>query len=93
MAYTNEQHREWRGKRTKQIRQIIEQAKDKPCMDCGIKYPHYVMDFDHVRGVKKFNISAAVGQTTSLKNLVDEISKCEAVCANCHRIRTFERKK
>jgi hypothetical protein len=24
----------------------------KPCSDCGIAYPHYVMDWDHVRGIK-----------------------------------------
>src|SRR5436309_9336468 len=23
-----------------------------PCVDCGRRYPHYVMDFDHVQGTK-----------------------------------------
>jgi len=22
--------------------------KDVPCVDCGMRYPHYVMQFDHV---------------------------------------------
>jgi hypothetical protein len=29
------------------IRRIIRQAKDRPCSDCGSRYPTYVMDFDH----------------------------------------------
>jgi len=47
------------------------------------------MDFDHVRGVKLFN----VGMMTSRSfELIDaEIAKCEIVCSNCHRIRTKQR--
>ena len=37
---------------------IQQSLKDKPCADCGIKYPYYVMDFDHVRGDKKTAVSA-----------------------------------
>jgi hypothetical protein len=59
-----------------------------PCSDCGIKYPAYVMDFDHLRDksgqVHKF-------LSYSHKRLLEEISKCEIVCANCHRERTYQR--
>jgi hypothetical protein len=65
--------------------------KDVPCADCGHRYPAPCMDFDHVRGRKKF----AVGQCLSLKlsTLKKEIAKCDVVCANCHRLRTHRRRK
>ena len=58
-------------------------------MDCGITYPWYVMDFDHRRGKKKFSICVAAQRGWSIKTIQEEIDKCDAVCANCHRIRTF----
>lgn len=57
----------------------------KPCADCGRIYPPYVMDFDHVRGVKAANISQ---MKSSLEDIAAEIAKCDLVCANCHRERT-----
>ena len=80
-------------RRKLKIRSIIVEEKNKPCMDCGGSYPYYVMDFDHVRGEKKFNLSIAAQKIYSLKKIQDEISKCEVVCANCHRERTFKRQK
>ena|SRR5258708_29140216 len=75
----------------KQYREISTKAKDKPCADCGVKYPYYVMDFDHL-GKKKFTISKAVRKASiSLALLIEEIGKCEVVCANCHRARTQKR--
>ena len=71
------------------IRDYVQQAKFKPCADCGIQYPFYVMEFDHVRGEKKFNISSWPGK--SLKTVKEEIEKCEVVCSNCHAHRTWSR--
>lgn len=73
-------------------REFIEQAKkDVPCMDCKNIFPPYVMDFDHLEK-KSFGISRAVNSTISLERLAEEIVKCDLVCANCHRIRTFNRR-
>jgi hypothetical protein len=90
-----EQTREASRKAAKNARQtkreMIAAIKNVPCMDCGIKYPPYVMDFDHVRGEKEFTIARkAHGRT--VETLLNEISKCEIVCSNCHRIRTHERR-
>lgn len=63
-------------------------AKNVPCTDCGIKYPSYVMDFDHVRGEKQFNIGSYPLTTIPLAK---EIEKCDVVCSNCHRERTHKR--
>jgi len=68
---------------------LINEAKDKPCMDCGIKYPSYVMDFDHRdRNSKIASISDM--KYFSTNRLIAEIAKCDVVCSNCHRIRTFK---
>jgi predicted nucleic acid-binding Zn-ribbon protein len=59
------------------------------CSDCGYREHSEALDFDHVRGAKEFAISQRVYY--SIAKLEAEIAKCEVVCANCHRIRTFER--
>lgn len=85
------QYKDWYKSRQKQVDAFVYSKKDKPCMDCGIKYPHYVMDFDHVRGEKYMGISIMRTRRMSLEKLTEEIEKCDVVCANCHRIRTNKR--
>jgi hypothetical protein len=72
---------------------IIRAAKSVPCVDCRQSYPYYVMDFDHVHGCKIDNISSFKNATfpKMIKALKEELTKCEPVCANCHRIRTYKR--
>jgi len=74
------------------VRESIIAAKDKPCTDCGIRYPYYVMQFDHVRGKKLFNVGDSVKKNFALEKVLDEIAKCEVVCANCHMERTHQRR-
>lgn len=72
-------------------RLIINKFKDVPCTDCGVRYEWYVMQFDHRDSVDKaFAISAGI--TLKLEDLLDEIAKCDVVCANCHAIRTYKRR-
>lgn len=73
--------------RTKRLRILVDSAKNIPCMDCGIKYPSYVMDFDH-RENKIENVSGMVSRGVAVSKILEEISKCDIVCANCHRVRT-----
>ena len=61
------------------------------CADCKIFYPYYVMDFDHVRGRKQKNVMEII-PTLSKKKIDEEIAKCEIVCSNCHRYRTYSGK-
>lgn len=69
-------------------REIILELKKGPCKDCGGTFDPVCMDFDHRPGeVKTANISAC--KTRSVKRLLEEIAKCDLVCANCHRLRTF----
>lgn len=59
------------------------------CVDCGNSDPR-VLEFDHVRGKSK-NISSMISDKNAWNKILDEISKCEVRCANCHRIVTMER--
>lgn len=81
--------RKWIIQRRADIRKLIEKAKAVPCADCGIEYPSCVMDFDHQKD-KEFLLSVAANKNMAIKRVLDEIAKCEVVCANCHRIRTFK---
>ena len=62
-------------------------AQASECADCGNDNP-MVLEFDHVRGKKKNNISNMVKSYYSWRSISDEINKCDIVCANCHKIRT-----
>jgi hypothetical protein len=62
------------------------------CVDCGYKKHSEALQFDHVRGEKVDNVSRLVLSARSWSTIEEEISKCEVVCANCHAIRTAERR-
>jgi len=78
----------FRARRAAELQKLKESS---PCTDCGRYYPSYVMQFDHVSGDKKFNISKASRGFTSTARLEAELAKCELVCANCHAIRGHDR--
>ena len=57
------------------------------CTDCGYNDHHAALEFDHVAGEKELNVCNA----KSVDQAKKEIEKCEVVCSNCHKIRTFNR--
>ena len=69
-------------------KQYVDAIKSQACTDCGVQYPPYVMDFDHVRGEKLLNLSKLRHSRLAWSRLIAELEKCEVVCSNCHRIRT-----
>jgi len=72
--------------------EMIRNLKEAPCMDCGGEFPYPVMDFDHRPGeIKLGNVAEMVSRNVALERILDEIKKCDLVCANCHRIRTAVR--
>jgi hypothetical protein len=60
-----------------------------PCADCGETDP-VILEFDHLRD-KLFDIGQSLPYR-SWQAILDEIAKCEVVCANCHRRRTAKRR-
>jgi hypothetical protein len=61
------------------------------CFDCGYDADADALELDHVRGVKFRAVSALT--TASDAVLAVEIAKCDVVCANCHSIRTANRRR
>lgn len=90
-SYNMSKNSESVKKHRQKKRKFIRDEKQKPCMDCGVQYPYYVMQFDHVRGEKKFNFSSAHVDFRNFDSIVEEMLKCDVVCANCHAIRTYSR--
>lgn len=75
-----------------ELRSYINELRAKtPCLDCGVSYPHYVMDFDHRNPSEKTKEVTNIVTSNSWKKLFAEIEKCDIVCSNCHRERTWGR--
>jgi hypothetical protein len=70
--------------------EVVRKHKSQPCGECGRRFPPVCMDFDHVRG-EKVDIVSRLRGYVSMERLLEEIAKCEVVCANCHRVRTTRR--
>lgn len=62
-------------------------------MDCKVSYPPQVMEFDHVRGNKLFNLGhwekVRLNGRDRKQAVLDEIAKCEVRCPTCHRLRHY----
>lgn len=88
---TSERKAEKQKKATERARKIKEFLAEyklkKGCKDCGYNQHHSALEFDHIEGEKSLNISFAKSISQALK----EIEKCEVVCSNCHRVRTYNR--
>lgn len=65
--------------------------KSGPCTDCGHTYDPVCMDWDHLPQFEKSVEVSACRYSTSKRLVLEEIAKCELVCANCHRLRTKNR--
>ena len=54
------------------------------CMDCGINHPALLQFHHRDRTDKSFTISKIINRARSVKQITDEMAKCDVVCANCH---------
>lgn len=88
----NKRRQENRKEYNKRVLELVNSLKNVPCMDCGVKYPPYVMDFDHKNETSKIGNIGTMKLRVSIAKLLEEIEKCDVVCANCHRIRTHKRR-
>ena len=65
-------------------------------MDCNVIYQYHIMDFDHRPDEQKSFGIATKGDNKAtperIAEFMKEITKCDYVCANCHRDRTYKRK-
>ena len=93
-------HRRHKERHNKQIharnRRLLAESRRRlwaylsthPCVDCGECDP-VVLEFDHLRD--KYKDIAKLIRGWPWPTVMAEIEKCEVVCANCHRRRTYAR--
>jgi hypothetical protein len=60
---------------------------------CGRCYHHAAMQWDHLPGAAKLDEVSNLVRRHCRKLILEEIAKCELVCANCHAIRSYERRR
>jgi hypothetical protein len=63
----------------------------RPCADCAELFPPYVMHWDHLPGHRKVAAIGSMVGSWKRDTILDELTKCELVCANCHVMRTVLR--
>ena len=106
-AYHRSYMREWYSRNGKRHRDYVRAHKQQhrrtmyalvraikettPCVDCRQVYAHYIMDFDHVDNNKRASVSRLITTAAGEATIRLEMKKCELVCANCHRTRTWKR--
>lgn len=65
---------------------------ERGCMDCGYDKHPAALQFDHRPGeIKLGNVSQMFSKAWDV--IEAEIAKCDVVCANCHAVRTAERRR
>jgi hypothetical protein len=71
---------------------FLNAIRDTPCADCRVRFPPWVMEFDHiVPSTKRMAVTRMIGRS-SLRRMLAEIDLCDIVCSNCHRDRTSKRR-
>jgi hypothetical protein len=71
---------------------MLDRLRDTRCADCGGHFPPCAMDFDdRDPGSKLSAVTRMIGRAGT-NRILEEVAKCDIVCANCHRLRTFVRR-
>lgn len=81
-----------RFRRARRQRWINLYKTAKGCEFCGYNAHGVALDFDHLDPSTKLFSPSSQSITFKLKVLIAEIRKCRVLCANCHRIHSYENK-
>jgi hypothetical protein len=79
---------------------VIADKLARGCADCGYRQHVEALEYDHRPGEEKWTLTAtgrvwrpsAFNISWSLERIQTEVAKCDVVCANCHRVRSAERR-
>jgi hypothetical protein len=69
------------------------ELKSHPCSDCGRRFHHAAMNFDHLPGIEKVDEVSNLVRRRRKRAARLEVEKCELVCANRHAVRSDERRR
>jgi hypothetical protein len=78
-----------KAQRTRNQEFVRSFLSEHPCVDCG-ESDIVVLEFDHQRD-KTQEVCELARNGVSLQTLKNEIEKCDVVCANCHKRRTYQK--
>jgi hypothetical protein len=78
-----------RRERARAQAELLDQLRDTPCDDCGGRFAPYVMQFDHRDPTTKTHLVSQMIGHASTARILAEVAKCDIVCANCHRQRSY----
>lgn len=103
-AYQKKYYAKNRSKRKQDVRKrrkelrvwYNEIRKETECADCGMsgEVCSWLMEYHHLPGHEKVSsVSFLVNNGYSKERILEEMDKCEVLCANCHRVRHFEEAK
>lgn len=67
---------------------IFALKKSTPCCDCRLGYHPCQIDIVRKDGSKSIQLSKVLHK--SKKFILDELARCDFVCSNCNRMRTWE---
>jgi hypothetical protein len=85
---------EWKSYSTQKQRKLERRvfvAKKKiseGCQECGYQKRASALDYHHTGKEKGMSVAERVTRCHSKKKILEEIERCEVLCANCHRIET-----
>ena len=83
-------HNLYNRKRTSDARNWLKEYKQTlSCIQCGFDDSRALVFHHREPNTKSFTIGANGGRH-SKKNLINEIDKCDVLCANCHSIHHYE---
>ena len=70
--------------------EFLRTLRQVPCLDCKRMFLPHQMDFDHRDPASKdFGITWSQAMLAPRSRLLQELAKCDVVCANCHASRTY----
>ena len=89
--YCKECTAEYNHTRLAKKREFIQNYKlERGCRFCGYNAHPVALELNHIDpSTKKYNISKQL-ISISMPKLLEELEKCEVLCANCHQIHTHE---
>lgn len=86
-----ERHMDLQAKWAMERRQKLAQYKlERGCARCGYRGHPAALHFDHLPGHEKAFTIAQIYKR-KWERVLEEIAKCQILCANCHAIQTAER--
>ena len=79
-------------RRRREQMELVNRIRSLPCACCGESFPICAMEFDHREASQKMGTVCFMAGRVGIRKLLEEIAKCDIVCTNCHRDRSFQRR-